>query len=147
MTLGYILPTILMCSRSFSSSVHQYLVAFWQSFPLWVALCQIIFSMGNSGSLLSLYQTKVSTLTSPKISLLWLRPKSSFLQYQPFVKPNSSRIATLRALAHAMNFASYCAAFLHWITLLLCLISKFIPGLAILLGIHDINMFKSIYAS
>lgn len=138
---------ILMCSRSYSSTVHQYLVAFWQPFPLWVALFQTIFSMGTSGSLLSSHQTEVNNLTRPKISvprpLLWMGPKSLFLQHQPLVEPNSSRIATLHALAYATNFASYCAAFLHWITILICLIPKFVPGLAILLGIPDINMLKA----
>lgn len=147
MTLGYIIPTILMSSRSFSSTVHQYLLAFWQPFPLWVALFQIIFSMGTSGSLLSSHQTEVNTLGSPETllprPLLWLGAKSLSLQYQPPVKTNISRISTLRALAYVTNFASYCAAFLHWIIILICLIPKFVPGLATFLGIPDINMLKA----
>jgi hypothetical protein len=126
MTLGYIIPTILMCSRSFSGTVHQYLLAFWQPFPIWVALFQIIFSMSTSGSLLS-----------------WIGPKSSFLQYQPLIKPNSSRIATLRALAYATNFASYCAAFLHWATIFILLIAKFVSSLTTALGISGLSIIKT----
>jgi hypothetical protein len=81
-----------MCSRSFSSTVHQYLLAFWQTLPLCVSLIQMIFSVDTSGSLLSRHQTKVYARASPKTpvphSLLWLGPKSSFLQYQPPAKPN-----------------------------------------------------------
>jgi hypothetical protein len=146
-TLGYIIPTILMCSWSFSNTVHQYLLAFWQPFPLWVALFQIIFSMGTSGSLLSSHQTEVNTLSSPETllprPLLWLGAKSFFLQYKPPIKADISRISTLRAFAYVTNFASYCAAFLHWITILICLIPKFVPGLATFLGIPDINMLKA----
>jgi hypothetical protein len=147
MTLCYIIPTILMCSRSFSGTLHQYLLAFWQPFPIWVALFQIIFSMGTSGSLLSNHPVELSSLRSSRTTvphpLLWISPKSSFLQYQPLVKANSSRIATIRALAYATNFASYCAAFLHWVTIFLLLIAKFVSSLTTALGISGLSIIKT----
>jgi len=150
MTLGYIIPTILMSSRSFSSTVHQYLLAFWQPFPLWVALFQIIFSMGTSGSLLSSHQTEVNTLGSPETllprPLLWLGAKSLSLQYQPPVKTNISRISTLRALAYVTNFASYCAAFLHWIIYPHMSNSEVRSWLSHVLGDSRYQHVKSIYA-
>jgi hypothetical protein len=147
MTLGYIIPTILMCSRRYSSTVHQYLLAFWQPFPIWVAFFQIIFSMGTSRSLLSSHPTKVNTLTSLTTSvprpLLWMGPNSSFLQYEPLVKPNSTRIATLRALAYTTNFASYCAALLHWITIIILLILKFVPNLSDVLRVPEFSIIQT----
>lgn len=146
-TLGYIVPTILMCSRSFSSTAHQYLLAFWQPFPLWVALFQVIFSMGTSKPLLSSDQTEVNTLNSPKMSvtrpLLWMCSKSPFLQYRPLLTPNGTRIATLRALAYATNFASYCAAFLHWITIFVMFISKLVPSVSLCLGVPELSLVKT----
>lgn len=42
-TLGYIIPSLLMifpANAPVASPVHQYLVAFWQAFPLWTVLVQ-----------------------------------------------------------------------------------------------------------
>ena len=38
--LGYILPTVLMSLPWLDPSVHQYLVAIWQVFPLWITMLQ-----------------------------------------------------------------------------------------------------------
>ena len=147
MTLGYIIPTILMCSRSFSSTIHQYLLAFWQPFPLWVALFQVIFSVGTSGSLPPSHQTDIKALTSPKASLprpmLWIGSGSSLLKYQSPVTTDGTRIASLRALAYATDFASYYAVSLHWITIFVLLSSKLIPSVSTLLGIPQLSIIKT----
>ncbi len=42
-TLGYIIPSLLMIFPAYApiaSPTHQYLVAFWQAFPLWAMLVQ-----------------------------------------------------------------------------------------------------------
>ena len=45
-TLGYIIPAILMSLPIFSSQTHQYLVVVWQLFPVWVTALQSVFRKG-----------------------------------------------------------------------------------------------------
>ena len=42
-TVGYIVPSILMCLPLSSSVLHQWLGGFWQGFPVWVTLMQYTF--------------------------------------------------------------------------------------------------------
>ena len=46
-TCGYILPAAMMSIPWFSPNVHQYLVAVWQVFPVWIATLQYIFSRAS----------------------------------------------------------------------------------------------------
>lgn len=45
--VGYILPSILMSLPIFSPVTHQYLVAAWQFFPLWVFFLQLFFGWAH----------------------------------------------------------------------------------------------------
>jgi hypothetical protein len=38
--VGYTVPSVLMCLSRFSNETHQYLVAFWQAFPIWMIIAQ-----------------------------------------------------------------------------------------------------------
>ena len=45
--LGYILPSILMASPTFSPILHQWLGGLWQGFPVWISLLQYFWKFRN----------------------------------------------------------------------------------------------------
>ena len=46
LTLGYVLPAVMMSLPVFSSKTHQFLVVVWQLYPVWIVILQFCFAIG-----------------------------------------------------------------------------------------------------
>ena len=99
---GYLLPATMMSMPVFSPKVHQYLVASWQVFPVWIVILQYIFGKAS-----------------------WY-----FLSPQPLKsKPSHLHAVDLESLNRLYHFAFALATLTHCIALGLIASIQLFPGL------------------
>lgn len=103
-TVGYILPTVLMCTDCYHPQTHQGLVAIWQAFPL---------RLWRSRSLFVSYDM-IQGHTHPKSED---QPRKIALK------------ETWTVLQRIYLFGIYLASFTHIATLALAVATKFFPSL------------------
>jgi hypothetical protein len=109
---GYILPSVMMSLPWFSPKVHQYLVAVWQVFPVWIVTLQYVFGKAS-----------------------WF-----FLSPQQFTS-RTSRIyeIDLESLNQAYRFAFALATLTHYITLGLIALVQWFPALIAVFDGHAVT--------
>lgn len=116
LTVGYILPIVLMCVPGLSTGTHQAFVALWQGFPLWIIICQYMFRLLLRGD-------PADTSRQGRIG---------------------QRTLTKYGLRTAYSFAFAGAAFTHLVTMSLVATPLLFPVLfsaATVEGFHPVHVF------